>query len=137
MLNKISSILALTNAFGLNEVTDDVGIDTHQILDSFMEKEEDVYNWFEIENSTIKSINGGTIHFLNVTSQEWLDETKAYGPNGNNIWTHHVAVNIPKNLKFTNISTAYVTGSCNENDSELPTAHDEDIIVADELAHLA
>lgn len=82
-----------------------------------MEKEEDVYNWFEIENSTIKSINGGTIHFLNVTSQQWLDESMAYGPNGDNVWTHHVAVNIPKNLKYTNISTAYVTGGCNENDS--------------------
>lgn len=102
-----------------------------------MEKEEDVYGWFEIENSTKRSLNGGTIHYLNVTSQTWLDESKAYGPHGDNIWTHHVAVNIPKNLKYTNISAAYVTGGCNENDSDLPSAKDEDILVADELARLS
>lgn len=80
-----------------------------------MEKEEEVYNWFEMEDSTFTSVNGGTVHYLNVTSQKWLDETKAYGPNGDNIWTHAVAVNIPKNLKHTNISVALVANGCNDN----------------------
>ena len=123
MFYKIASILATTAAIELNEASDEVGIDTHYILDSFMEKEEDVYNWFEIENSTMKSVSGGTFHFLNVTSQRWLDVTKAYGPNGDDIWSHHVAVNIPKNLKHKNMAISYNTGRCNEHDSELPSAH--------------
>ena len=100
-----------------------------------MEKEEEVYDWFEVEDSTIKSINGGTIHFLNVTSQQWLDESKAYGPNGD-IWTHTVAVNIPKNLKHTNISVALVANGCNDN-WKLPSAHDTTILFSDEMAHMA
>ena len=135
MIYKLTSFLAATIAFDLNEVTDDMTQDSHKIWDSYMEKEEEVYDWFEIENSTIKSINGGTIHYLNVTSQQWLDESKAYGPNGD-IWTHAVAVNIPKNLKHTNISVALVANGCND-DFKLPTAHDTTILFADELAHMA
>ena len=116
MLLKIVSLLASTRAIDLNEVTDDFTQDAHLIWDTYMEKEEDVYDWFQIENSTRKSSNGGTIHFLNVTSQQWLDDTKALTPNGNSIWTHHVAINIPKNLKYKNISAALVTNKCNEND---------------------
>ena len=103
-----------------------------------MEKEEDVYNWYEIKNSTMRSLNGGTIHFLNVTSQRWLDKTKAYGPSGDNIWSHHVAINIPKNLTFTHHAASYLTGGCNaKGDGSLPSNTDEDILVADEFARLA
>ena len=130
---RLTSLICLSNAFELNQVSDQ---DPHNILDQYLERDEPSYQWFEIENSTIRSLNGGTIHFLNVTSQQWLDESMAYGPSGD-LWTHHVAVNIPKNLKYTNVSTAYVTGSCNEHPDELPTNKDEDIIVADELSHLA
>ena len=47
----------------------DIPLEAHEIWDAYMEKEEDVYNWFELEDASIKSLNGGTIHFLNVTSQ--------------------------------------------------------------------
>jgi hypothetical protein len=60
----------------------------------------------------------------------------AIGPN-NDLWVHQVAVIIPKNLKYTNISSSYITGNCNENFDVLPSNKDEDIFVADELAHLS
>lgn len=131
MIYKIANLLSVSAAVGLSEVSDYM---SQPSWDSFMEREEKVYNWFEYENSSIKSNNGGTIYFLNVTSLEWLDESKAYGPNGNNIWSHHVAINIPNNLKYTNVSTAYVTGDCNENDSDLPTADSAKIQFSDDLA---
>ena len=137
MLYILASVFVTTTAMqifndpGLKEVTDGFTTDPHQILDSYMEKEEDVYNWYEIENSSIRSLNGGTIHYLNVTSQTWLDKSKAYGPNGGNVWSHHVAVNIPNNLTYTNISAAYITGDCNEaGDAVLPSATNEDILLA-------
>ena len=137
MLYKIASLLAATAAVELNEITDDFQQDAHEIWDSFMEKEEDVFDWFEIDNSTIKSVNGGTIHFLNVTTLNWLDETKQVGPNGNSLWTHHVAINIPKNLKYPGIANALVTDKCNEHDASLPDAREENMLVSDELAHLS
>ena len=70
MFYKFTSMLAATAAMqNLNEVTDaEIPLEAHEIWDAYMEKEEDVYNWFELEDASIKSLNGGTIHFLNVTS---------------------------------------------------------------------
>jgi hypothetical protein len=42
--------------------------DIHSVLDSYMEREEPDYNWFEVADAQRRSPNGGTIHFLNVTS---------------------------------------------------------------------
>jgi hypothetical protein len=36
---------------------------------------------------------------LNVTSQQWLDPSRAYVPGHGSIWTHQVIVVIPKKLK--------------------------------------
>lgn len=58
------------------------------------------------------------------------------GPDGNSLWTHHVAVIVPKKLSFTKVSAAYVTGGCNENSETIESKTNEDIIMADELAHL-
>lgn len=113
MLSKLLGLLAVTSAIGLEEITDDPSKDSHKIWDSYMEKEEEVYDWYWRETESIKSVNGGTIHFLNVTSLRWMDTSKAYGPNGD-IWSHIVAVNIPKNLKHTKISMAQVTNGCND-----------------------
>ena len=132
---KLAGFLASTFALDVIEVTDDFEKESHVIWDSYMEKEEPLYNWYEYEGTSIKSFHGGQIHFLNVTSQQWLDESKAVGPQGS-VWSHIVAVNIPKNLKHTNISLAYATGWCNERpDNYLPEADDEDIFTADQLAH--
>ena len=141
MLTKLLGFVAAASAIELNEIlrTDDLSLDAHEIWDSYMEKEEDVYDWFEYKNSSRKSVNGGTIHYLNVTSQTWLDESMATGHNGN-IWSHKVVVVVPKNLKYTNFSLAYATGWCNGGDDGkdtdyLPEPTDEDVFVADEFAH--
>lgn len=136
MLYKLASLLAATAAAGLEEITDDFTQDSHKIWDSYMEKEEEVYDWF-VREPSIKSVNGGTLHFLNVTSLQWMDETKAYGPNGAT-WSHIVAINVPKNLKHTNISAAMVVNGFNyEDHSDLPPKYATEIMYADELAHMA
>jgi hypothetical protein len=56
-------------------------------LDEYVSAEDPNYNWYEVENSTFKSLWGGTGHVLNVTSQKWLDEDKVKGPDGA-LWTH-------------------------------------------------
>ena len=72
---------------------------------------------------------------LNVTSQKWLDKTKVKGPDGD-IWTHQVVVVIPKHLKYTNVSMAYLTGGCNHHSNDKINPHsDEDVLVVDEIAH--
>ena len=141
MLTKLLGFVAAASAIELNEIlrTDDLSLDAHEIWDSYMEKEEDVYDWFEYKNSSRKSVNGGTIHYLNVTSQTWLDTSMAAGHNGN-IWSHKVVVVVPKNLKYTNFSLAYATGWCNgghdgQDTDYLPEPTDEDVFVADEFAH--
>ena len=44
---------------------------------------------------------------------------------------------IPKSLKFKNVSSAWVTGGCNEKPEELESNTNLDIIMADELATTA
>ena len=71
MLFKLASLFAAASAVDLNEVTDDFNLDAHEIWDSYMEKEEEVYNWFEIEETPkygTTTLNGGKLHYLNVTS---------------------------------------------------------------------
>jgi len=71
-----------------------------------------------------------------VTSQTWLDESKAYGPRGDNIWDHRIAVIVPKDLQVTNISSVWLTGQCNEGNHEGElTKKDGDLLLMDELAH--
>lgn len=59
------------------------------------------------------------------------------GPNGDALWTHHVAIIVPKTVKYTNVSAAYVTGGCNEDPEVMESNTNQDMILADELAHLA
>lgn len=80
------------------------------VLDDYVAKDEEVYNWFEEENGTFKTFWGNTAHILNVTSQTWLDKSKAYGPRGDNVWDHRIAVIVPKKLEVTNISSVWLTG---------------------------
>jgi PhoPQ-activated pathogenicity-related protein len=106
-------------------------------FDEYVSAIDENYGWYEVENSTFKSLWGGTGHVLNVTSQKWLDESKVYGPDGA-LWTHEVIVVIPKNLKFTNVSFAYLTGGCNENQNpKIDPYKDEDVLVVDEASHNA
>ena len=78
MLYKFASILAGTAALSLEEITGDLNQEAHVIWDAYMEKEEDVFDYYEYETETRKSPNGGTLHFLNVTSLTWLDKSKQF-----------------------------------------------------------
>jgi hypothetical protein len=69
-----------------------------------------------------RTVTGGTAHVLNVTSQKWLDTSKAAGPYGD-LWTHQVVVVVPKTLKNTDVALSYLTGNCNNN----PKAPDNSI----------
>ena len=101
-------------------------------LDDYVSTPSPHYKWHDT-GATIKTVFGGTGHVLNVTSQQWLDATRAQGPGGTSpIWTHQVVVVIPKNIQFRNVSFAYLTGSCNENPS-VPKPTDEDLLVVDEV----
>lgn len=71
---------------------------------------------------------------MNVTSQTWLNVSKAYGPTGST-WTHMVAIVVPKELNYKNISLAYLTGSCDRTPNSIPSVSSEDILVIDEIAH--
>merc|ERR1711871_758469 len=111
-----------------------VGIARCTPLDDYVSKEDPHYSYFDT-NETVKGMPfGGVAYMLNVTSQKWLDTSKAAGPCGA-LWTHQVAVIVPKEVEITNVSMAYLTGGCNEGPPKTPSKDDEDIIVADALAH--
>jgi PhoPQ-activated pathogenicity-related protein len=119
-------------AFALSSQFASASADADRPLDVYMNKVEPKYSWFDTGHK-VDCLLGGTAHFLNVTSLEWLDTTRAIGPNGDNVWTHQVAVVVPKNVRFTNVSMAVMTG--NNNGDAFPTLKDEYLLVADELSH--
>ena len=107
--------------------------DVEGALNDYVNAVEPEYGWYEVSNSSFTTLFGGQAHVLNVTSQRWLESSKASGPNGE-LWTHQVVVIIPKGgAKPGNINVAYLTGGCNENANVVPKKTDEDILVADEL----
>jgi hypothetical protein len=66
MMYKLIALLCSCKALELLSQESDA--DIHSVLDSYMEREEPDYNWFEVADAQRRSPNGGTIHFLNVTS---------------------------------------------------------------------
>lgn len=97
-------------------------------LDDYVNKADPEYKW-EDTGATFDTTFGGKAYVLNVTSQKWMDTSRAAGPDGD-IWTHQVVVIIPRNLKHDNLSLTYLTGGCNSNPS-VPKPGDEDVLVAD------
>lgn len=100
-------------------------------LDDYVNAPDANYGWFNTKQ-TIKTISGATAYVLNVTSQKWLDTSRAAGPDGD-IWTHQVIVIIPTKLLYTNVSVAYLTGNCNDNPS-LPGPTDEELLLVDTIS---
>ena len=78
-------------------------------LDDYIRKAEPKFSWRDTGRRVEKLPFGSTAVELNVTSLEWLDVTKAIGPNGA-LWTHQVMVVLPETLKITNITTMVMTG---------------------------
>lgn len=102
-------------------------------LDDYVSAPDAHYRWNDT-GARIHTLLGGVGTVLNVTSQKWLDVSKAAGPYGD-IWTHQVVVVVPKHIRVRNVTMAYLTGSCNHNPS-VPKADDEDIVVADSVASM-
>ena len=74
-----------------------------------------------------------TGYTLNVTSQRWLTDAD-FSPESDckSIWWHIMVVIVPDNVVWTRNASLWVTGW--SNTSPLPTATDEDVILAAELA---
>ena len=100
-------------------------------LDEYVSAPDKHFAWHDT-GARIKTKFGGEAMVLNVTSQQWLDTSRAAGPSGGAIWTHQVVVVVPKTVQFRNVSFAYVTGGCNDNPS-VPKPTDEDLLVVDEV----
>ena len=114
-----------------------LGANAIKPLDDYVSAEDPNYSWYEVKEHQFKSLWGGTGHILNVTSQKWLDESKVKGPDGA-LWTHQVIIVVPKHLKYTNVSLAYLTGDCNEVSNPVLYPHtDEDVLTVDEVSHNA
>ena len=107
-------------------------------LDDYVRKPESVYAWHDTGFVYQKLPFKSTAHMLNVSSLEWLDTSKAVGPNGA-LWTHQVLVVVPEKVTIFNMSTVVLTGSCNADRGNgtgphPPPADDEYLVVADNIA---
>ena len=58
-------------------------------LDDYVSKVEPKYGWRDTGARVTPFLSDTTAHILNVTSLEWLDVSRAIGPNGA-LWTHQV-----------------------------------------------
>ena len=101
-------------------------------LDDYINKPEPDFAWRDTGKVVWPLAFGGKAHMLNVTSLRWLDESRAATPNGA-VWSHQVAVVVPKKLTVKNVSISVMTGGC-IGDAP-PTLTDEYLEVADKLAH--
>jgi hypothetical protein len=84
------------------------------VIDDYLAKPEAVFKWRHLSNLKFKTEKGNTAYVLNVTSLEYLDTSKVYGPKGS-IWDHEVIIIVPWNILQTNISNVYLSLSCDSN----------------------
>eukprot|EP00659_Diplonema_papillatum_P017811 gene17811-27435_t len=82
-------------------------------LDDYINKADPVYQWHDT-GIRYRTKLLGTGYVLNVTSQQWLDETKAAGPSGA-LWTHQIVVVVPRAHTKKDKGVLWVTGSCNND----------------------
>jgi PhoPQ-activated pathogenicity-related protein len=78
-------------------------------LDDYVSKPDSNYKWHDTGARVTPLLSTATAHILNVTSQQWLDTSRAVGPNGA-IWMHQVAVVVPKHITQTKVAMAVKTG---------------------------
>jgi len=67
-------------------------------------------------------------YVLNMTSQQWLDESIV----SRSIWWHMLVVIVPDQINYEANGTLWITGGSNEN--PMPSSTDEDILLSAELA---
>lgn len=107
------------------------GIDDESPLDTYVNKPDPNYAWFDTGARVDMVTSKG--HVLNLTSQQWLDPSRAHLQHGGSIWTHQVLTIIPKVMKIKNKGIIYITGGCNENPS-IPKATDEEPLAMNAVA---
>jgi hypothetical protein len=100
-------------------------------LDDYLGEPEATYSWRDTGVRVSGMLFGGTADLLNVTSLSWMDTSRASGLAGS-VWSHQVAVVVPKNLLVMNTSVAIFNGNC--NDDPVPDKSDEYLVLADNLA---
>lgn len=122
--------LFLSSRFALNQGPP-WGPNDESPLDTYLNKPDPNYKWFDT-GERVHMISGATAYVLNLTSQQWLDTSRAYGPNGD-IWTHQVTVIVPKKVTVTDSALIYITGGCNENPTT-PKATDEEPLLMDRIS---
>jgi len=102
--------------------------DSESPLDTYMNKPDPHYGWFDT-GERVKMALGGTGYLLNVTSQAWRNEDEAYVEHNDgfrtSVWSHQVLVIVPDKLKIRNKAAIYNTGGCNEHPG-IPKATDEE-----------
>ena len=109
-------------------------------LDAYLNQDEAVYGWHDTGVS-YPTLTGGTAYAINVTSQTWLDRSKAgvvidNGAARTNVWTHVVLVIVPKVVVTRNVSLAYLTGGSNKHPNVVPPADKPDVALIDRVATL-
>ncbi|KAJ9467326.1 Autocrine proliferation repressor protein A [Diplonema papillatum] len=99
-------------------------------LDDYINKADPVYQWHDT-GIRYRTKLLGTGYVLNVTSQQWLDETKAAGPSGA-LWTHQIVVVVPRAHTKKDKGVLWVTGSCNNDAPPGNTA--QDVLLVDAIS---
>eukprot|EP01061_Rhynchopus_euleeides_P010762 TRINITY_DN20338_c0_g1_i1.p1 TRINITY_DN20338_c0_g1~~TRINITY_DN20338_c0_g1_i1.p1 ORF type:complete len:547 (+),score=155.79 TRINITY_DN20338_c0_g1_i1:88-1641(+) len=100
-------------------------------LDDYINKDDGMFEWHDTQ-ARVHTLLGSTAYVLNVTSQQWLDVSKAHGPNGA-LWMHQAVVVVPKTLRIRDRAAIYVTGGCNDH-PKVPPQTDTDLLLADTIA---
>jgi PhoPQ-activated pathogenicity-related protein len=107
------------------------GLNDESPLDTYVNKPDPNYGWSDTGERVNMVTSEG--HLLNLTSQQWLDPSRAHLEHGGSIWTHQVLTIVPKNLKIKNKGMIYITGGCNEHPS-VPKATDEEPLAINVVA---
>jgi len=101
-------------------------------LNDYVNEADPNFKWHHT-GTTFKSFEGGTVHVLNITSIQWRNDTDYKIEHGGSIWTHEVAVIVPRDLETTNMASIYLASAkarCN-SDSPLKDSKDFDLEMGD------
>jgi len=98
-------------------------------LDDYVAIDDGFFSWLDT-GARIPNMYGCTGYILNVTSQKWLTLAESSRP----IWYHMVAVIVPDDISVFDTAGIWITGGSNDDTWSVPSATDEDIIMATALA---
>ena len=100
-------------------------------LDDYINKVDNHYTWYNtnvILEGRALNLHKWSGYCLNMTSQKWLTENDS----SSSIWTHHLVIINPENIEIKDTGILFIGGG--DNTYDIPTAKDDHIILAAELA---